>query len=208
MSRKDITDAIRKNKLIAIIRTPFGDRVPQIMEALYAGGIKVMEVTLNTPGCFEHMDHLADKPDAIVGAGTVLSAQDIKQASEAGAQFFVSPVSSEAMVKEAHLHEKPILCGALTPNEVYQAHQWGSDLVKVFPTDGLKPSYLKAMLAPLPMLSLAPTGGVNIDNAQDWINAGAVALGVGSGLLPKAFIEKENYSEITALASRFCQQLT
>ena len=207
MDRKDIVDFIRKHKLIAIIRTSYGARVPRLMDALYKGGIRVMEVTLNTPSCFSHMAHFADKSDVLVGAGTVLSGADINKASEAGAQFFVSPIASEEMVQAAHGLNKAILCGAYTPNEIYQAYQWGSDFVKVFPANGLGPSYIKAVRAPLPMLPLAPTGGVNAENAQEWLAAGSIALGVGSGLLPSSLIENESYDEITALATRFCGQV-
>ena len=207
MDRKDIVDFIRRQKLIAIIRTPHGSRVPHLMEALYKGGIRVMEVTLNTPDCFSHMNHFSGKTDVLVGAGTVLSGADIKRASEAGAQFFVSPIANEEMVQTAHHLEKPILCGAYTPNEIYQAYKWGSDFVKVFPANGLGPSYIKAVRAPLPMLPLAPTGGVNADNAQEWLAAGSVVLGVGSGLLPSKLVENESYEEITALATKFCEQV-
>ncbi|MEM6632642.1 MAG: bifunctional 4-hydroxy-2-oxoglutarate aldolase/2-dehydro-3-deoxy-phosphogluconate aldolase [Bacteroidota bacterium] len=208
MRRKELTDKILEHKIIAIIRTQHGETVPSLIQALYEGGIRVMEVTYNTPGCLEFVKEYHAYNDVLMGVGTVLSAEDVARSHEAGAQFFVSPIFSEALIRESHRYDKPILCGAFSPTEIYQAYAWGSDLVKVFPANDLGPSYLKGILAPMPMLPLAPTGGIHAGNTQEWLGAGAKALGVGSGLLPKALIETRDYGAITKLAQKMVTSLS
>ena len=207
MGRKEIVDKILKHKIVAIIRTKQSETVPYLIEALYEGGIRIMEVTYNTPNCLNYVAEYHSYKDVLMGVGTVLSHEDIERSHQAGAQFFVSPIFSESLIQESHRHDKPILCGAYSPTEIYQAYSWGSDLVKVFPANDLGPSFIKGILAPMPMLPLAPTGGINKENVGEWIKAGAVALGVGSGLLPKSLVEKRDYKSITKLAQEMVENL-
>src|SRR5690606_37819078 len=123
--------------------------------------------------------------DALVGVGAALSADDARRAIDAGARFVVSPVIDEGVIAAAHNAGVPVFAGALSPTELQRAHQLGADFVKVFPADVVGMTYFKSVLAPMPHLRLVPTGGVTLDNAGDWLRAGAAAVGVGSALVDK-----------------------
>jgi 2-dehydro-3-deoxyphosphogluconate aldolase/(4S)-4-hydroxy-2-oxoglutarate aldolase len=151
---------------------------------LRSAGIEVMEVTLNSPNAFGSIEALRKHDaDLIVGAGTVLNAKAARQAIEAGAQFLVTPHMDATVADAARRSELPVILGALTPTEIITAQAHGAELVKVFPAGILGPEYLRQVLAPLPDARLVPTGGVTVDNAAQFIAAGAVAVGVGSTLL-------------------------
>jgi 2-dehydro-3-deoxyphosphogluconate aldolase/(4S)-4-hydroxy-2-oxoglutarate aldolase len=140
--------------------------------------------------------------DFLLGAGTVTDAETVARVVDAGARFIVSPVFRPAVVEACHQHGVPALPGCFSPTEILEAWDMGADIVKVFPATALGPGYIRDVLAPLPQVKLMPTGGVTVDNAGDWIRAGAVAVGLGSALLDPKAIAANDFDAIAALARR------
>jgi len=171
-------------RLIAIIRTSSPALAITAGRAFFAAGLGAAEVALTTPGALDAIGVLAgERPEGCwVGAGTVLDVAMASDSEAAGAAFLVAPNLNPAVISRGHAGGLAVIPGVLTPTEMVHAHQAGADLIKVFPAAAWTPSALKDVLAPLPHLPLVPTGGVRIDRAADWINAGAVAVGVGREL--------------------------
>ena len=174
-------------------------RLLPVAEAVFEGGVLALEVTMTVPGALAMIEALAGRfgSDALVGVGSVLNAATARQAIEAGARFVVSPILKEEVIAATHHHDLPVLAGAFSPTEAQHAHELGADIVKVFPADVVGMAFFKAVLAPMPHLKLMPTGGVTLENAGDWIRAGACAVGVGSALLDKKAIARGNYEVLT-----------
>jgi 2-dehydro-3-deoxyphosphogluconate aldolase/(4S)-4-hydroxy-2-oxoglutarate aldolase len=195
--------------VVAVIRAQSKDQLVGITEALIAGGVSAIEVTMSTPKAISGIEMLADRfgDSAVVGVGTVIDPATASDAISAGAQFVVSPVFDEHIVATARRHGKIMIPGAFTPTEILRAWAAGADVVKVFPSTALGPQYFKDILAPLPQLRLTPTGGVDIKNAGDWIKAGAVFLGAGSSLVSKDALAKNDWASITANARAFVEAI-
>ena len=179
-------------------------RLRAVIDALAAGGVRALEVTMTVPRAVEMIREIAPTLPAgfMFGAGTVLDADTAHRVIDAGAQFVVSPVFRREVIEACHAHDVPAMPGCLTPTEILDAWDAGADIVKVFPATTFGPGYLKDVRAPLPHVKLMPTGGVTLDNAGDWIRAGAVAVGVGSALLDNAAIAAGNYAVLEANARR------
>ncbi len=207
--RKSIVQSIENCGLVAVIRADGGEVGPSVLvdlcKALRDGGVKVAEITMTSPGALQAITEARSQLDGqcIIGVGSVLDRATAEAAISAGAQFVVAPTFNPEVVSVAHEYDCPVMPGALTPNEIQAAWEAGADMVKVFPAHRFGPGYLKDVLAPLPHLKLMPTGGVNLDNAREWIKAGAVALGVGSTLVRKDLIAKSDFSGLTRLAEQF-----
>ena len=203
-SRQDITAAIERLGVVAVIRLQDPTRLRAVVDALAAGGIRALEVTMTVPGAIGLIGEIAPTlPDGfLIGAGTVLEADTGRRAIEAGAQFIVSPILRPAVIDEAHRFECPAMPGCCSPTEIQQAREAGADVVKVFPATSLGPSFFRDVRGPLPHVKLMPTGGVSIENADEWIRAGAVAVGVGSALLDPRAIAAGDYASITEKAKR------
>lgn len=195
-TKQQILNQILKEKVVAIVRLATSEAVVPTVEALHAGGISAIEVTIGTPDALRHIERYADHTSVLIGVGSVIDAETAQTAIEAGAKFVVTPVSKASVIETALRYQVPIFSGAFTPGEILQAVEWGADVVKVFPADALGMSYFKAVLAPMPHLPLMPTGGVTLDNARDWLAAGACALGVGSALTDKKAIAEGNFDQI------------
>lgn len=170
-------------KIIAIIRGANPEDVPHIAQALFEGGIRLFEVTLNSEKPYQSINKtkklLSD--EVLVGAGTVLDPLQVQKAAEAGAQFILSPVLDLEVMEETKKRGMVSIPGAYTPTEIYTAFKKGADLVKVFPAG--QPSYLKDLRGPLPQIPLVPTGGISLENIKAFLDAGAVAFGIGSSLV-------------------------
>ncbi len=195
---------ILERGLIAVVRAQSVEQAMRVAEALQAGGIDLMEITLTVPGAIEVIRALTAKyssDEMLVGAGTVLDAETARLAILAGAEFIVSPALDEAVVRTAHRYQKLCLPGAMTVREVIAAMEAGADIVKLFPGDVLGPKAVKAILGPLPYAPLCPTGGVSLENVGDWFKAGVVAVGVGSELTKQA-VASGDYSLATEAARR------
>jgi Entner-Doudoroff aldolase len=161
----------------AILRCHDAQVARRAMDAAIAGGFRVVEVTLTTPGAMELIADLSRRPGIVAGAGTVLTVEEADRAVAHGASFLVSPVVDEAVVRRATELGVASIPGTHTPTEMLAAHRWGAPLVKLFPAPAGGPTWLRALLAPLPFLKVVPTNGVDLDNAAEWLAAGAFALG-------------------------------
>jgi 2-dehydro-3-deoxyphosphogluconate aldolase/(4S)-4-hydroxy-2-oxoglutarate aldolase len=191
--------------VIAVVRAQKQDQVLPLAEALVEGGVIAIEITMTTPNALDAIRDAAQRfgAHALIGVGTVLNAETCRAAIEAGAEFVVSPVTKSEIVQAAHAKDRPVMLGAYTPTEAQAAHEMGADFIKLFPADGLGPSYVKALRAPLPHLRIVPTGGVDLNTAADFIKAGCVALGAGSSLVSSKLLQEGNWPELTRLAQAF-----
>lgn len=186
--RLPIPDLMIESRAIAIGRHISATAAPSIGEALVAGGVRVMELTLNEPeadalSAIEALAKSADDLGALVGAGTVLSTRAAQAAVDAGAAFIVMPHTDTELVAWCASRGMPCFPGALSPSEILAAWSAGASAVKLFPASAVGPGYLKQIAGPFPDIPIVPTGGVSAENAGDWIAAGAVAVGMGSWLI-------------------------
>jgi 2-dehydro-3-deoxyphosphogluconate aldolase / (4S)-4-hydroxy-2-oxoglutarate aldolase len=191
--------------VIAVVRAPGAEWIPELMAVLIEGGVTAIEITLSTPDAFAAIRRARREYEgrACVGVGTVLTVEEARLALEAGAQYVVTPVLRCDLVPLAHAAGVPIMLGAYTPTEAQAAHETGADFVKLFPADRLGPEYVRALRAPLPHLRIVPTGGVDADNAGAFLRAGCAALGAGSSLVPAMALRERRWGEIRVLAERF-----
>jgi len=198
---------LRPRAPIAIVRLDDLAQSEHILAALLEGGITQVEFTLTSPGA---VDVLAAarrhfSTSMLVGAGTVLTPEDARACIEAGAQFLVTPAFVPDVVFEANTAGIPIACGAYTPTEMLQAHQAGADFVKLFPATSVGPRYIRDVLAPLPFLKIVPTGGVTVENAGEFLAAGAYAVAVGSNLVSKQAVAGADWAQITQTTRTFVE---
>ncbi len=204
ITRDAITAAIEQSGIVAIVRMKEPEKLRAVVDAIAAGGIRVLEVTMTVPGAVDLIRQLAPTlpSDFLLGAGTVLDAPTVAQVVDAGARFVVSPVFRTTVIAACHEREVPAMPGCFTPTEILEAWDAGADVVKVFPATALGPTYLKDVRAPLPQVKLMPTGGVTLDNAGEWLKAGAVAVGVGTALLDAKAVAAGDYGALKANAER------
>ena len=209
MTKSEVLNSIEKHKGVAVLRLPDASLFEPVCEALYEGGIRILEITLTTPSAVELIAR-ADRmlpEDMLIGTGTVLNGEDVSRTIDAGASFVVSPIVKKEIIETAINNETAVMCGALTPTEIQKAWELGTDVVKVFPADLFGPNYLKSVRAPLPHLRLMPTGGVSLTNGGEWLDAGAFAVGAGSALVPSAALEARRFDEIRKNAILFTESL-
>ena len=192
--------------IVPVVRAQSSSRAIAAAEAVWAGGIPIVEVTMTVPGAIEVIAQLVKSmgQDVLIGAGTVLDVETARRCLDAGAEFLVSPGFDFETVKLANREGKLIMAGALTPTEVITAWKAGSDFVKIFPCGNLGgPNYIKALKGPLPQVPMVPTGGVDLQTAGDFIKAGAAAVGIGGELVSAAALKSGKLVEITLAAKRF-----
>jgi 2-dehydro-3-deoxyphosphogluconate aldolase / (4S)-4-hydroxy-2-oxoglutarate aldolase len=202
--RQDILERMCEKGVVAVVRASSSEQLLDVGKALLDGGVDCIEITMTTPNALEVIAACTQElPQALVGVGSVLDQKTAARAIEAGARFVVSPVTRAEVIEEAHRAGLPCVPGALTPTEILTASDLGADMVKVFPGSCFGPSYLKAVLAPMPHLKLTPTGGVDLRSAAAWIDAGARTLGVGSSLVTKTALASGNLQEISDLAQQY-----
>lgn len=172
--------------------------------ALHTGGVAILEITLNTSGALESIQAARGEfGNAVtVGAGTILRPADAIAAIQAGAEFIVTPTLQLDTVALCRERGVPILCGAMTPTEIFAAHEAGADYVKLFPANSLGLDYIKSVLAPLPFVRFVPTGGVSLDNIGSFLKV-CPAVGVGSSLVDLKLVKESRWEELTALARKF-----
>jgi 2-dehydro-3-deoxyphosphogluconate aldolase / (4S)-4-hydroxy-2-oxoglutarate aldolase len=210
LDRQETVKRIEQLGIVAVIRLRDPGKLRAVVDAIVAGGVQALEVTMTVPGAVELIRDLAPTlPEGfLLGAGTVIDAATAHAVIDAGAQFVISPVFRRAVIDACHDHGVPAAPGCFTPTEILEAHDAGADIVKVFPATTLGPQYIRDVRAPLPQVKLMPTGGVTPDNAGDWIRAGAVAVAAGSSLLDSAAIESGRFEVITANARRFVDNVS
>lgn len=209
--RHDVVEALVDAGAIAIIRMQNAQKLMRTAEAIRKGGVTAIEITMTTPKALRLIEEtataFADDEEVLVGVGSVLDGPTAQQAINAGAQFAVSPILSADMIETCHRYDVPAVPGAYTPTEVAQAHELGADIVKVFPASTVGPDYFGALKGPMPHVKLMPTGGVSLENAGQWIEAGACAVGVGSALLDEQAITNERYETLTENAETLRQSI-
>ncbi len=201
-SKSEIVSRLCDAGIVAIIRIPTPEQIPAIFEALLAGGISAIEITMTTPNALEAIRQACERfgDQAVVGVGTVANVETCRGALKAGAEFVVTPICRTELVAETHAAQRPIMLGAYTPTEAQTAYEAGADFIKIFPADTLGPGYMKALRAPLPHLRLVPTGGVDARNITDFLNAGCAAVGIGSSLVSAKLLQDANWPELTRKA--------
>jgi 2-dehydro-3-deoxyphosphogluconate aldolase/(4S)-4-hydroxy-2-oxoglutarate aldolase len=187
--RRALVEKVERLGIVAIIRMKDPGKVRAVFDAIGEGGVRVIEVTMTVPGAIELIRQLA----ASLPEGFVI---------DAGARFVVSPVFRRDVIAACHAQDAAVMPGCFTPTEILDAWDMGADIVKVFPATALGPTFIKDVRGPLPQVKLMPTGGVTLDNAGDWIRAGAVAVGVGTALLDTAAIAGGNYAALRANAAK------
>jgi 2-dehydro-3-deoxyphosphogluconate aldolase/(4S)-4-hydroxy-2-oxoglutarate aldolase len=201
MTRHDIVNALVDGGAIAVIRMANAEQLLRVVEAIHAGGVSAIEITMTTPDALSVIREVSraftEHPDVLVGVGSVLDSVTARLAIEAGARFVVSPILDEATIRMSHRYDVPMMPGCYTPTEIHRAHTLGADIVKIFPAQNVGMDYFRAVTAPMPHLKLMPTGGVTLTNAGDWLAAGACAVGVGSALLDKDAIAQGDYDVLT-----------
>jgi 2-dehydro-3-deoxyphosphogluconate aldolase/(4S)-4-hydroxy-2-oxoglutarate aldolase len=208
--KKDVAlDIILSSKVIAVIRMSDTERLAKVVEAVKAGGVRAIEITMTTPFALEIISSMAKKkpPDALVGAGTVLDSETAVQVIHAGADFVVSPVTNAATIAACRRYDTLVAPGAFSPTEILAAWEAGADIVKVFPATSVGPKYFKDILGPLPKLRLMPTGGVSLENARDFIANGACCVAIGTALLDKKAIEAGQWEVLTQKAKALVDSL-
>lgn len=203
--RESIVRALTVPGIVAVVRAGRPLDIEPLVEALLAGGVVAIEITLTTPGALEALGVAVRgfASRAVMGAGSVVNVAQGKAALAAGAEFLVSPVLRPELVPLAHGAGRPVMLGAYTPTEAQAAHEAGADFVKIFPADGLGARYLKAIRGPLPHLRLVPTGGVDLTTLADFVRAGCPAVGVGSSLISAERLERKDWAGLTELAGRY-----
>ena len=204
-TKSDIIMRLTDPGIIAVVRAQKTEQVLPLSEALIAGGVIAIEITMTTPNALDAIrDARAKLGDrALIGVGTVLDAATCRAAVAAGAEFIVTPICRLEFVPIAKEAERPIMLGAYTPTEAQLAHEAGADFIKIFPADTLGPGYIKALRAPLPHLRIVPTGGVDINNVGEFIKVGCAALGVGSSLVSAKILSEANWGDLTRRAAEF-----
>src|SRR5258708_31156620 len=203
-SRAGVTAQIEALGVVAVIRLKDPGKLRAVVDAMAEGGVRALEVTMTVPGAVDLIRALAPAlPDGfLIGAGTVTDAATARAVIDAGARFVVGPVFRPDVIAACHERDVPAMPGCFSRTEILAAHECGADIVKVFPATMLGPQFLKDVRAPLPQVKLMPTGGVTLDNAGEWLRAGAVAVGLGSALLDAKAIDGGRFGGITANARR------
>lgn len=202
MDKDFVLNRIHEIGVIGIFRVDKPEDCAKAMDALREGGLHALEVTMTTPKAIQVM-HEAKKrygDETILGVGTVLDAETAEKAIKMGAQIVVSPSLHEEIIEVCRRYDVVSCPGAFTASEVVQAMRWGADLVKIFPVSQVGPSYIKALRGPLPEVKYVPTGGVDVQNAGDYIKAGAFCLGVGGSLVSKKAIAAGRFDLLTQAA--------
>ncbi|HKN16215.1 MAG TPA: bifunctional 2-keto-4-hydroxyglutarate aldolase/2-keto-3-deoxy-6-phosphogluconate aldolase [Candidatus Sulfotelmatobacter sp.] len=207
MSKVEVLHKIVASGLVAVIRAENPEQAAHIADACALGGITALEITFTVPGAAGVIEHLAKKcsHEILLGAGTVLDPETARIAILAGAQFVVSPALNPETARLCNRYQTPYMPGAATIGEVIAAMECGADIVKVFPGEILGPAFVKAVKGPLPQAQLMPTGGVNLENVAQWINAGAVAIGVGGNLTAGA--KSGEFASVTHIARQFVEKI-
>ncbi len=210
MRRLQIIKRIADEGIVAVIRATSKDEGAKIIEAVKKGGINILEVTMTVPGAVDIIKELTEKyrddEDVIIGAGTVLDPETARACILAGAEYIVSPSLNPDTVKLCNRYRVPVMPGIMTVKELVEALELGVEILKVFPGSAFGPSIIKAFKGPIPQGNFMPTGGVDIDNIEEWIKNGAIAVGTGSSLTKGA--KTGDYDLVTETAKKFVEAIT
>lgn len=202
MTPDEFVEFLGAVRATAILRTHTAEAAHSAMEAAVNGGFKVVECTLTTPGALDVIHAFSPREGIVVGAGTVMTADDALCAVEAGAKFLVAPVVDEAMIYEAHRLGVAVMPGTFTPTEMLRAHRAGAQLIKLFPAPGTGPKYVKSILGPMPFLKIVPTNGVHENNAAAYLKAGAFAVGFTTALFDAHEVQAGQFEKVEQRARK------
>lgn len=211
--REKIIKSVEENKIVAIVRGVKREDILPLAEALYEGGIRLMEITYSADGSISD-EETADRIKLLVshfegrmfiGAGTVLTEKQVELTKNAGGTFIISPDTYENVIKKTRELGMVSMPGALTPSEIQAAHRYGADFVKVFPMTAMGADYLKAVKAPLSHIKMLAVGGVNLDTMKEYLKAGASGFGMGSNFIDKKLIAEGRFDKITDLAKKYVE---
>lgn len=210
MKKINTLQQIAQSKIVAVIRADSSEEAIQITKACIEGGITCVELTYTIPGVEDAIKSLVseykDDSRVVVGAGTVLDETTARLAIMAGSEFLVSPAFSKQVAKLCNLYGIPYMPGCVTITEMQEALTYGTDVIKLFPGSLVGPDYIKAVKAPLPHVNIMPTGGVSLDNIQEWLDNGCVAVGVGGNLVNAAKADGD-YQKVTELARQYVEKI-
>ncbi len=210
MEKHEILNRMIEEGLIPVIRVSSPDEAIDVGEAIKEGGSTFIEITMSVRGAIDVIKELSNKykDEIILGAGTVLDSETGRASLLSGAQFIVSPILNLDLIELGHRYSAVVIPGAMTPTEILTAWNAGADMVKVFPAGQIGgPDYIKAIKAPLPQILLVPTGGVSLQNAGEFIKAGASCLGVGSELVDKKALKEKKFHIITENTQAFIKAI-
>jgi len=211
MNKSAVIQTIRDIGVIPVVRASSAEEAIQVVEAIKAGGVSLLEITMTVPGAVQVIEQLAKRfgDEAIIGAGTVLDPETARACINAGAKFIVSPALNLETITCCRELDVPVMPGALTPTEIVTAWNAGADFVKVFPCGAMGgASYIKSLKAPLPQVELVPTGGVTLATAASFIEAGAAAIGVGADLVDVKAIRAGEPEKVTAAARAYIEAVS
>ena len=214
--REQIIQTVEKEKLVVIVRGVAKDKLIPLAQAMYDGGIRLLELTYDAKGVVsdeetaENIKMLSDyfEGKMFIGAGTVLSEKQVELTKAAGGKFIISPDTNEAVIRKTRELNMVSMPGALTPTEVQAAHRAGADFVKLFPVNDLGVGYVKAVKAPLSHIKMLAVGGVDLNNIADYLKAGVSGFGIGTAIVDKACIANEDYDGITELAKKYVEAVS
>jgi 2-dehydro-3-deoxyphosphogluconate aldolase/(4S)-4-hydroxy-2-oxoglutarate aldolase len=203
-TKQEMLQLVADTGAVAVLRIPDPAQVMPVFDALKDGGVKCIEITMSTPNAIEVIAELSKTipEDIALGVGTVLDPETARAAILAGAEFVVAPTTNFDVIRMCQRYDKVIMPGAFTPTEILAAWEAGADLVKVFPGSIGGPGYLKAIKGPLPQIALLPTGGVSVENAAEFIEAGAIAVGIGGKLIDKQAMAEGKFEIIREKARK------
>jgi 2-dehydro-3-deoxyphosphogluconate aldolase/(4S)-4-hydroxy-2-oxoglutarate aldolase len=203
LDKAAIVARIREERAVAVIRTDSIESALNAAEAGIAGGFCIIEITFSFPEAANAIAKLAERNELLLGAGTILTREQVREAVEAGARFLVSPCVLPEVIDAAHELNVAIIPGAFTPTEIYTAYSLGADIVKIFPAVEFGPEYLRAVRGPLPQIPIMPTSGVDASNVAEWFRAGAVAVGAVGSVFHPTLIRNDDWNELTQRAREF-----
>jgi 2-dehydro-3-deoxyphosphogluconate aldolase/(4S)-4-hydroxy-2-oxoglutarate aldolase len=209
MSKEDRLEFIRQTGVVAIMRAKSSDQLLAAADAIKAGGVNAIEVTMTTPGALDIVSQAVARygADVLFGVGSVLDPESARAAILAGAQFVVCPTLDVRTIELCNRYSVPIMPGAYTPTEILAAWEAGADVVKVFPASVGGPAYIKALKAPLPQIKLMPVGGVDLDTTADFIRAGCEVVAAGSALVNQKLLDAREFDTIVERACRFREEV-
>jgi 2-dehydro-3-deoxyphosphogluconate aldolase / (4S)-4-hydroxy-2-oxoglutarate aldolase len=205
MSRETILKRVLDGGIVAVVRAESGESLVKVVRALAEGGVTAAEITFTVPDAIDVIRQVRKEvgDEIVLGAGTVLDTETARVALLAGAEYIVSPTVNVEVIRLCRRYDKAIMPGAFTPTEVLTAWEAGADIVKIFPADVGGPAYLKALRGPLPQVRVMPTGGVDLDTAENFLKAGACCLGIGGSLVEPEAVASGDFARIRDLAGQY-----
>lgn len=209
--RNQVIDAVKKEKIVVIVRGIPSEKLIPMAEAMYEGGIRLMEITYDAKGVTtdeqtaESIRMLSKHFEGrmFIGAGTVITENQVELTKNAGGKFIISPDTCREVIEKTRELEMVSMPGALTPSEIQAAHRYGADFVKLFPVTNLGTSYVKAVKAPLSHIEMLAVGGINLNNIKEYLDAGVSGFGIGANIADKKLVEQGEYAKITELAKEY-----